>query len=195
MKRFLLGILAATCFAAIPSTAAQLPRKAGELVIKSPSGMETLLSKYKGKVVALEFILTTCPHCQQSCKILTKMHHEFGSQGFTPVAVAINDMAHMFVTDFVKNFGISFPVGWQVRDNALVFLQRSEMEPLMMPQLAFIDKEGMIRSQFAGNDPFFVDDLKQEANMRAEIKALLQPTAKKAAANTPAPPSAPKKKG
>lgn len=193
MNRFLLSVLAATCLVANQSSAAQLPRKAAELVIKSPSGMETLLSKYKGKVVALEFILTTCSHCQQSCKILTKMHHEFGSQGFTPVAVAINDMAHMYVTDFIKNLGISFPVGWQVRENALVFLQHSEMETMMMPQLAFIDREGMIRAQFAGNDPFFVDDVKQEANMRTQIKALLQPVAKKAAAaSTPVP--APKKK-
>ena len=184
-------VLAVACLTAFPIMGGQIPRKADELVIKSSTGMETLLSKYRGKVVALEFILTTCPHCQQSCKILTKMHHEFGSQGFTPVAVALNEMAHMYITDFVKTFGISFPVGWQVRDNAITFLQHPMMQSMKMPQLTFIDREGMIRSHFAGDGPFFADDLKQEANMREQIRSLLQPTAKKA---QPAVPTS-KKKG
>ena len=63
-----MSVLAVTCLAALPSSGGQIPRKAEELVIKSSTGMETMLSKYRGKVVALEFILTTCPHCQQSCK-------------------------------------------------------------------------------------------------------------------------------
>ncbi len=191
MNRILMIVLAVACLTAFPTMGGQIPRKADELVIKSSTGMETLLSKYRGKVVALEFILTTCPHCQQSCKILTKMHHEFGSQGFTPVAVAINEMAHMYITDFVKSFGISFPVGWQVRDNAITFLQHPMMQTMMMPQLTFIDREGMIRSHFAGDGSFFADDLKQEANMREQIKLLLQPSAKKAPTAVPTP----KKKG
>ncbi len=186
-----MSVLVVTSLTAFPSMGGQIPRKADELVIRSSTGMETLLSKYKGKVVALEFILTTCPHCQQSCKVLTKMHHEFGSQGFTPLAIALNDMAHMFITDFVKNFGISFPVGWQVRDNAVAFLQHPPQQPMNMPQLTFIDRAGTIRAHFDGNGPFFADDLKQEANMREQIKALLQPTAKKAATVVPTP----KKKG
>ena len=191
MNKILMIVFVVACLTAFPTMGGQIPRKADELVIKSSTGMETLLTKYRGKVVALEFILTTCPHCQQSCKILTKMHHEFGSQGFTPVAVAINEMAHMYITDFVKTFGISFPVGWQVRDNAITFLQHPMNQSMKMPQLTFIDREGMIRSHFAGDGPFFADDLKQEANMREQIRSLLQPTAKKA---QPAVPTS-KKKG
>ena len=191
MNKILMIVFVVACLTAFPTMGGQIPRKADELVIKSSTGMETLLSKYRGKVVALEFILTTCPHCQQSCKILTKMHHEFGSQGFTPVAVALNEMAHMYITDFVKTFGISFPVGWQVRDNAITFLQHPMNQSMKMPQLTFIDREGMIRSHFAGDGPFFADDLKQEANMREQIRSLLQPTAKKA---QPAVPTS-KKKG
>ena len=185
MKRIIKGLLAAICLTGL-SASAQIPRTAPDLVIKSPTGMVSMLSKYKGKAVALEFVLTTCPHCQQSCKILTKMHHEFGSQGFTPVAVAINEMAHMYIEDFRKNFGITFPVGWQLHDTAMQFLQHPVMKPMMMPQIVFIDKEGIIRAQFEGSSTFFEDELKQEANMRTQIKKLLQPQAavKKAAATT-----------
>lgn len=189
MKRTLKSLIAAICLTGVAASA-QIPRPAPDLAIKSPTGMVSMLSKYKGKAVALEFVLTTCPHCQQSCRILTKMHHEFGSQGFTPVAVAINEMAHMYVDDFVKQFGITFQVGWQVHDTAMQFLQHPVMKPMMMPQIVFIDKEGVIRAQFEGSDPFFADELKQEANMRTQIKKLLQP---QAAAKKAAPAAAAKK--
>ena len=150
-------------------------------MIKTASGGDILLSKYHGKALGVAFILTTCSHCQNTSKILTKMHQEFGSQGFMPVGIAINEMAHMLISDFVRNFGVSFPVGWQVRDNVLGFLQKGVMEQMYMPNLVFIDKEGVIRAQFGGEEPFF-DEVKQEANIRAQIKSLLLPAAKKAAA-------------
>ena len=106
------------------------------------------------------------------------------------MAVAINEMAHMYVDDFVKQFGITFQVGWQVHDTAMQFLQHPVMKPMMMPQIVFIDKEGVIRAQFEGSDPFFADELKQEANMRTQIKKLLQP---QAAAKKAAPAAAAKK--
>ena len=46
-------ILAGTAFAV------QIPRPAGEVPIQLPNGKQDLLSKYRGKVVVLGFILTT----------------------------------------------------------------------------------------------------------------------------------------
>jgi hypothetical protein len=42
--------------------AAPVPRKAPELTVMLNSKEQLLLSKYRGKLVALEFLLTTCPH-------------------------------------------------------------------------------------------------------------------------------------
>jgi protein-disulfide isomerase len=62
--------LALATFLAIGAAAvtamAPLPRKSPEFTIVEPSGKQTLLSSYKGKVVVLEFISTSCPHCQQN---------------------------------------------------------------------------------------------------------------------------------
>ena len=41
---------------------APVPRKAAEVTITMNSGEQLLLSSLRGKVVALEFLLTTCPH-------------------------------------------------------------------------------------------------------------------------------------
>ena len=63
------------------------PRPAPELVIKSATGQEQLLSKFRGKVVAVEFLLTTCPHCQKASQNLQKLYKELGPQGFQPCSL------------------------------------------------------------------------------------------------------------
>ena len=45
-------------------------RKAPELAFNIPGQGPKLLSQYRGKVVALEFIFTTCPHCQAASKVM-----------------------------------------------------------------------------------------------------------------------------
>src|SRR5271169_1673119 len=87
------------------------PRKAPEITIVEPSGKQTLLSSYKGKVVALAFVSTACSHCQAECGVLTKLQSELGPKGFQPLAVAFIESAPAQVEGFVRNFHISFPVG------------------------------------------------------------------------------------
>jgi hypothetical protein len=41
----------------------------------------------------------------------------------------------------------------------------------MMPLMAFLDRQGDIRAQYEGDDPFFGDQL--EENLRRQIEALL----------------------
>ena len=65
MKK-ILASLAGVAFLGITLLAADAAniRKAPELAFTIPSQGSKLLSQYRGKVVALEFIFTTCPHCQ-----------------------------------------------------------------------------------------------------------------------------------
>jgi cytochrome oxidase Cu insertion factor (SCO1/SenC/PrrC family) len=101
--------LVALVIGAVSLTGAEIPRQAPEYAFALPSGQQELLSKYKGKVIVLEFLLTTCPHCQNSCRILSKLNSELGPKGFQPLGVAINPEAD--VNDFVKKFGVNFPIG------------------------------------------------------------------------------------
>jgi hypothetical protein len=130
-----------------------------------------LLSQHRGKVVALEFLLTTCPHCQTCSSLMNKLYQEYGARGFQPLGVAFNPMAGMLVPDYVKSLGLTFPVGWSERDPVQNYLQHPAMERMMVPQLVFIDRKGMIRAQFSGDSEFFKDE---EKNMRAQIEALLK---------------------
>ncbi len=168
--------LGAVCAIAAPNGGA-VPRPAPEYVIKLTTGQQILLSSYRGKVVALLFVMTSCPHCQTTCQLMGKLAKEYGPKGFQPVAVAFNDMSMMLVPDFIKQNRLDFPVGYDSRDPVFNFIERSPTLRSYVPMLVFIDRNGTIRAQHLGDDDFFT---KQEPNMRAMIERLLnEPAAKK----------------
>lgn len=184
MRKFV-SVAMLCAITAASSFAADIPRQAPAMTFALVNGGTIDLAKYKGKVIALEFLNTTCPHCQKCSQNLQKMQQEYGPKGFQALGVAINDMAHMVVPDYIRNYGLTYPVGYTHRDKAHEFLQHPTMLIMYVPQLVFIDKKGIIRSQYPGGDKFYQDE---ERNMRSQIEALLKeaggppPTSKKAAA-------------
>ena len=164
------SFLATLLLTALTLTGAEIPRQSPEFAVVLPDGKQELLSKYKGKVVVLEFLITTCPHCQNSSKILSRLKTELGPKGFQPLGVAINPEGD--VTDFVKRFEVNFPVGKTSRETAYGYLQHSIMAPTFyVPQLVFIDRTGVIRAQYGGSDAFVTSN--EEANIRGMLEKLL----------------------
>src|SRR5579864_7106077 len=78
-------------------------RHSPEFVVKFTNGSQTLLSSLRGKVVALLFVHTTCPHCQRTSQVFTRLVQEYKPRGFEAVDVAFNTMANIYVKDFVKD--------------------------------------------------------------------------------------------
>jgi peroxiredoxin len=156
---------------------AKVPRPAPEFALQLPTGKQVLLSQYKGKVIILEFLLTTCPHCQKTSEVLSKLHKEYGSKGFQPLGVAINDGAKELIPAFVQQFKVTYPVGVGDRTQVGSFLQHSFMKQMMMPQVVVIDRHGVIQAQHGGDDQKFFAD--EEKNLTAWIQKLLGTPAKK----------------
>jgi thiol-disulfide isomerase/thioredoxin len=176
-----LGIGFAVALASL--RAAEIPRKAPELAVQMTDGQQVLLSQFRGKVVMIDFVHTTCPHCQSASAIVERLYKEYGPRGFQPVGVAFNDNAGLLVPDFVKMLGLTYPVGVASRETVLEYLQHSYAEPLYVPQIVFVDRAGEIRAQHGGiNDDFLKGDV--EKHIREQVEPLLK---------EPAP--APHKKG
>lgn len=156
-----------------------VPRPSPEFAINVVGGNPVMVSQYRGNVCVVAFILTTCPHCQKTIGILSTLQKEYGPRGFKVVASAIDDMAIMQVPDFIKQFAPPFVVGYNDRNAAMEYLQHPVMFKLYMPQLAFLDRQGVIRAQYSGDDSIFTGD--QEKNLRQQIESLLkeQPAAQK----------------
>jgi len=167
---------AALLFLLPPSApATEALRKAPDFVINMPGGKTLPLSQYKDHPMVVAFILTGCSHCQHTVGILTRMQNEYAPRGLQVVASAIEPEADKHLSLFLKNFAPSFPVGYNVGDSALSFMQHPAGKIPMMPMLAFIDKQGNIRAQYEGDDPFFNEQI--EANIRKEIESLMKPPA------------------
>jgi peroxiredoxin len=163
---------AALVCALLPAAqAAELPRKAPDYTIRLDGGKTLALSQYKGHPVVLAFILTGCSHCQRTVGFLSKDQNEYGPRGLQVVASAIEPNASAALPYFLKNFQPPFPVGFSEGQSALDFMQHPVVKVPMMPLMAFIDKQGNIRAQYEGDDPFFGDQLEQ--NLRHQIEALL----------------------
>jgi thiol-disulfide isomerase/thioredoxin len=162
-------VAAAFLCSALALTAAEIPRQAPEYVINMPGGGQDLLSKHKGKVVVLEFLLTTCPHCQQSATTLSKLQRDYG-QKLQVLGVAINPNPD--IAGFKRQYATDFPVGTNTRETALAFLQHSIMASnFYVPQVVFIDKKGVIRAQYTGTDPFL--GAEHEKNIRGMLDRLM----------------------
>ena len=168
------------------SAIAQVPRPAPDFAINLPGGKQLRLSQYKGKPIALVFILTTCSHCQRAAGILSKMQREYGPRGLQVLGSATEEMAVAALPGFLRQFDPPFPVGTNTLDQFTTFVQHSTMTRLLMPGLVFIDKSGIIQAQYEGGDPFF-EESAAEKNIRAKIESLLAPPV------APAKKSAPKK--
>jgi peroxiredoxin len=171
--------LAAICAAL--ALGADVPRPAPEFAIRMTDGTDLLLSQQRGKVVCLLFILTTCPHCQKVVATMSKLQPEFASRGLVTIAGAVQDMASLFVPDFIRDFKPAFPVGGADRNLAMEFMQHDPKFIFYSPSVALIDRKGVIRAQFDAGDEVFNGD--QEASLRAKIEPLL----KEGAAGSAAP--------
>lgn len=177
-NRLSLGAIALTAACLFAPANAQDLRKAPELTYTVPGQGEKLLSQYRGKVVALEFILTTCTHCQAAARLMTALQQEYGPQGFQALDLAINaldenrtpEQGNQLVAAFATNFHVGFPVGWVPRDSFLSFLGISITEYTVVPQLVLIDRKGYIHYQTPPRgDPTSM----QETTLRQRIQELL----------------------
>jgi len=166
--------LAVAAAVSISAAFAQAPpvRKAPEFTIVEPSGKKTLLSSTKGNVCVLTFVLTTCPHCQRESEMLTKIYKDLHSRGLDIYSVAVDtDNPALKVPQFVQQYNVGYPVGYGTADQMMAFLGLSAMERWVVPQIAVIDRKGMIRAQTpAQGDP----NLQTEAYVRNLLETLLK---------------------
>lgn len=153
------------------------PYPAPDFVVNLPEGKTMHLSSLKGKVVVVECLFTTCPHCQHASQVFTQLYKEYGSRGFQPIGVAFNDELFAkettpatIVNEFIQKFNVAYPVGWSDRERVLSFLGISAFDRFVVPQIVWIDRRGMVRSKTTPNGTD--TEHYNETFWRQEIEAL-----------------------
>jgi thiol-disulfide isomerase/thioredoxin len=175
MRTAILTLLCAT--SALAADTATPPRPSPPLTIERLGAPAVELSQYRGKVVALAFIFTTCSHCQDLTKLLGPLSREYALRGVQVLECAFNDDAKQTMGEFVQQFQPPFPVGWTSRAAAMAYLQRTILDtrPLYVPHMVFLDRRGIIQADYPGESDFMKDPA---TNIRAELEKLLKAPAK-----------------
>jgi len=112
LKRIILFTVLAAAFLSVPSAFAQRPSYAPDFTLNDLSGKEYTLSKYRGKVVLLNFWVTWCPPCRLEMSELQKAFQDLqDKKKKEPVLLTINiQEPKPVVQKFADEMGLTFPI-------------------------------------------------------------------------------------
>jgi thiol-disulfide isomerase/thioredoxin len=116
------------------------------------------VKQWSGRVVYLDFWASWCAPCRQSFPWMQKMQGAYESQGFTVVAINV-DQSHADAERFLKRFHSDF----QVRFDPAGSLAE-QYKVVGMPTSMLLDRHGAVRFTHVGFLP--VDEQKYEQQIR-----------------------------
>jgi thiol-disulfide isomerase/thioredoxin len=181
--RFALVVVAVgLVFAAQLSLAATLavPRPEPGIKVTLPTGKQISLASLRGKVVLVDFFLTTCPHCQKFSRTVSAVKEQMAGKAFEAIGIAIDEMPEKKVAGFIGEFQPNFPVGYVPGMNpAITYLGLSMTERWVVPQMILVDKQGQIRFQTPATGS---EEIQDARFLRGKIEELLKEGGPKAAA-------------
>ena len=102
------------------------------------------LADYRGKVVILEFMQTTCPHCAAFATVLDKVQKKYGDKVAILAVVHPPDNQNT-ISEYISGHKITYPVLFDQGQMAFSYLKTVKFD---LPQAFLIDAKGMIRRQF-----------------------------------------------
>ena len=175
------------CFLALFSMAwAGTPRPVADVSIPTPGQKPISVRQFRGKVVILVLISTTCGDCIQTVGLMSKIEKDLGSRGLQVIGATVDNSNADAVTAFVERYRPTFPIGYLDNPAAIKLAEIEKGTRPFAPILLFIDRQGTVRIQYYGNDPVFKQ---ADTSFRKIAEGLLNEGARPAAQKAPAAPS------
>lgn len=150
---------------------AATPRPVANVLITKPDATKIDLKKYRGKVVLVAFLTTTCENCIHSVDILNRIERDLKPQGFQAVGAIVDDSPRYLVNSFTQRYKPDFPVGFLERDDFIKLADIPKGMRPFVPVFMFVDRKGTVRFQFYGDHAIFKDE---EKATRTLVERLLQ---------------------
>jgi peroxiredoxin len=139
MRTILSTLLCATAL-----LAAEPPRRAPGFSLPNLKAEQHDLADYRGKVVILEFMQTTCPHCAAFVDVLDKVTQKFGNK-VAILAVVNPPDNQQAVAAYITGHKISYPILFDCGQVAYSYLRAVQFD---LPQVYVIDATGMIQRHY-----------------------------------------------
>jgi len=141
MRRLPTILLCAAAFMA-SFVASAADRRAPGFALMDSQGAWHDLADYRGKVVLLAFIQTTCPHCATFAEVLEQTQAKYRDKVAVLAVVNPPDTPDK-VRDFLAGHKITFPIVFDVGQMAYSYILSPNMT---FPRLFLIDGGGTIRA-------------------------------------------------
>jgi peroxiredoxin len=103
---------------------------------------------YRGKVLVVEFMQTTCPHCEEFSKVLEKVKAKYGER---VVILSITNPPdnQSTVGQYIHANKTTVPILYDCGQVAQSYLKATPQKPtISIPHVFLIDQQGMIRNDF-----------------------------------------------
>jgi len=139
------------------------------------------LADYRGKVVLLEIMLTTCPHCVTSSKTLDRISRKYPGR-VQALAIVNPPDTTASVSRFIQEHGISYPILFDSGQAAASYMMATPQKSgFAVPHLFVIDQNGTIRSDYSHS--FLTLSIFEGQGLFEEVEKLLGGGAAKKAAS------------
>ena len=111
------------------------------------------LQDYRGKVVVLDIMSTTCPHCMLMSTTLEQVRSKYGEKVQVLSVVLPPDTADT-VAKYIKTNNITVPILYDMGQMTISYFNaKPGQSQINVPHIFLIDKQGMIRNDFAYDEP------------------------------------------
>jgi peroxiredoxin len=119
-----------------------------DFTLKDLNGRNVSLSQFRGKVVVLNFWMTTCPPCREEMPAFQKLQTKFGTQGVVVVGVSVDDNPRI-AGSFARKLGVKYTL---LIHPTLMFSESEQKRFAFvgLPTTYLIDREGIIRKKVIG---------------------------------------------
>jgi thiol-disulfide isomerase/thioredoxin len=116
--------------------------------LPASSGAPIKLANYSGKVLIVNLWATWCGPCRIEIPELVRLYKEYRPKGVEVVGLSTEDpeASADSVRNFVKDYEVSYRVGWATQEVALALMQGRDA----IPQSFVIARDGHIVRRFVG---------------------------------------------
>lgn len=149
MKRvfpiLLCGFMAAVWSLSPAVYAQQSLRRAPSWALVDSNGRMHDLLDYRGKVLVLEMMQTTCPHCAAFADILAQVPQKYGDKVAIVAIASIPQDNGNTVKQYMAGHKVTYPIVFDAGQMQYSYVLKSHVD---LPQVYIIDPNGYIRADY-----------------------------------------------
>ena len=126
------------------------------------------LADYRGKIVLIDFMQTTCPHCTPFADALERVQKKYGDK--VAILAVVNSAGdnQNTVAEFIAGHHITYPVLFDAGQMAYSYVRSTRMDT---PHVFLIDAEGTIKNDWTYS--LLTRDIFEGDGLMPEIDSLL----------------------